>query len=79
MVKTVKRRTSFALFVMLAFACAAPTLAHAGSNAQQKQQQKQYESYLKHQNQMQKKQLKDQKKQLKQFNKQHGNTTTTVT
>ena len=79
MVKTVKRLTSFALFVMLGLALAAPTLAHAGSTAQQKQQQKQYDSYLKHQNKMQKKQLKEQKKQLKQFNKEHGNTTTTVT
>jgi hypothetical protein len=79
MVKTVKRLTSLALFVVLGFGLTAPTLAHAGSNSQQKQQQKQYNDYLKHQNKMQKKQLKDQKKQLKQFNKQHGNTTTTVT
>lgn len=79
MVKTVKRLTSFALFVMLGLGLTAPTLAHAGSNAQQKQQQKQYNSYLKHQNKMQKKQMKDQQKQLKQWNKDHQNTTTTVT
>jgi hypothetical protein len=74
----VKRFTSVALFVMLGFALTAPTLAHAGSTAQQKQQQKQYNDYLKHQNKMQKKQLKDQQKQLKKFNKDHQNTTTTV-
>jgi hypothetical protein len=78
MVKTVKRLTSVALFVMLGLTLIAPTLAHAGSSSQ-KQQQKQYNSYLKHQNKVQKKQLKEQKKQLKQWNKQHGNTTTTVT
>jgi hypothetical protein len=78
MVKTVKRLTSVALFVMLGLTLTAPTLAHASSNSQ-KQQQKQYNGYLKHQNKVQKKQMKEQKKQLKQWNKQHGNTTTTVT
>jgi hypothetical protein len=60
MVKTVKRLTSVALFVMLGLTLTVPTLAHAGSSSQ-------------------KQQLKEQKKQLKQWNKQHGNTTTTVT
>ena len=64
---------------MLALAVSAPTIAHAGSTDQQKQQQKQYNDYLKHQNKMQKKQLKDQQKQLKKFNKDHQGTTTTVT
>ena len=78
MVNLVKRLTSVALFVMLGLALSAPTLAHASSNSQ-KQQQKQYNEYLKHQNKVQKKQLREQKKQLKEWNKQHGNTTTTVT
>jgi multisubunit Na+/H+ antiporter MnhG subunit len=68
MVKTVKRLTSVALFVMLGLTLTAPTLAHASSNSQKQ-----------HQNKVQKKQMKEQKKQLKQWNKQHGNTTTTVT
>jgi len=68
-VKTVKRLTTSALFLVLALGLA-PNAAFAHSNSQ-KDQQKEYNKYLKHQQKMQKKQTKEQNKQTKQWNKQH--------
>ncbi len=75
MVNTVKRLTASALFVVLALGLAAPNAAFAGGSSQ-KDQQKEYNKYLKHQQKMQKKQTKEQNKQTKQWNKQHQTTTT---
>ena len=72
MVNTVKRLTAFALFVVLALGLAAPNAAFARNS--QKDQQKEYNKYLKHQQKMQKKQTKEQNKQTKQWNKQHQTT-----
>jgi len=73
-----KRLTSFALFVLLGLGLLAPTVAHAGQKSP-KQQAKQYNDYVKHQNKMQKKQTKDQNRQTKQWMKQHSHQTTTTT
>jgi hypothetical protein len=82
LVKTVKRLTSYSLFLALALALIAPAVAHAGSKSshpltpQQQEQAKTYKKYQKDWAKKQKKQAKNQKKQLKQWQKQHQSTTT---
>jgi hypothetical protein len=77
----VKRLTSSALFLALALALTAPTVAHAGSNQltpAQKQAQKDYNKYNKQAMKAQKKQAQNEKRQMQQYKKQHQSTTTTV-
>ncbi len=75
-----KRLTISALFLALALALTAPTVAHAGSNLtpQQKQAQKDFNKYNKQAYKAQKRQAQQEKKQMQQWKKQHQTTTTVI-